>query len=258
MENVRNLLRPVFRIVVHPHIKKLCRKTEKEFTAYKGKYVCQRCFIVANGASLRIDDLDRFVEREEITFGMNRIYALYDRTKWRPTFYLSQDPTVLRTCLNEMREQIKNSTVFVKVPGEPRYDIPGAINFDLDYTNVDKHMPPDFFDGSGCLFADGKTVTYTALQLAVYMGFQRIYLVGADCNYSADNKHINENSYPDRRMYDEKKVGISPDMEYAFVAYKVAKKYAEERGVGIFNATRGGMLEVFERVSLDSLFIGGD
>lgn len=254
MGKLRNLFRPAFRIMVKPHIKALCKSTKNEFESYKNKYAGKRCFIVANGSSLRMDDLDRFAEKGEITFGMNRIYALYDRTKWKPTFYLSQDPTVIRACIDDIKEQVKNSVVFIKVPGEKKYDVPGAINYDLDYTNVDKCIPPDFFNGSQCLFADGKSVTHTALQLAIYMGFKTIYLIGADCNYSSDNKNINKDSYPDKRMYDAKKVGVPPDIEYTFSAYEVAKKYARQHGVEIYNTTRGGMLEVFERVNLDSLF----
>lgn len=254
MGTVRNCLRPLFRLLVHPHINQLCKSTKAEFDSYKDKYKGGRCFIVANGPSLRMDDLDRLSDEGEITFGMNRIYALYDKTRWRPTFYLSQDPTVIRSCIDETREQTKNSVVFVKVPGEPQYDVPGAINYDLDYTKVDKHLPPDFYDGSNCRFADGRSVTHTALQLAIFMGFRTIYLIGADCNYSVDNKSINENSYPDKRMYDPKKVGVPPDIEYTFSAYQVAKTYAEEHSVKIFNATRGGKLEVFERVDLDKLF----
>ena len=251
---LRDLLRPIFRVAVAPHINKLCKETQQEFEQYKGKYAGKRCFIVANGPSLRMSDLDRLQSKNEITFGMNRIYALYDRTVWRPTFYLSQDPTVIRACIDETREQTKNSVVFVKVPGEPKYDVPGAINFKLDYRNVDKHIAPDFYDGEDCLFADGRSVTHTALQLAIYMGFSEIYLIGADCNYSADNTSINSGSYPDARMYAPDKVGVPPDMEYTFSAYRVAKEYAEKKGVKVFNATRGGKLEVFERVGLDSLF----
>lgn len=254
---IRDLMRPIFRLIVKPHIRNLCKSTEDKYKIFEKKYSGQRCFIVANGPSLRMDDLDRFKEKGEITFGMNRIYMLYDRTSWRPTFYLSQDPTVIRSCINEIREQVKNSIVFIKVPGEAKYDVPGAINFDLDYSDVDKHIPPNFLDGSGAVFADGRSVTHTALQLAVYMGFTTIYLVGADCNYSKDNKSITAESYPDKRMYDPKKVGVPPDVEYSFSAYEVAKEYAEKHGVKIYNATRGGMLEVFERVNLDDLFEEG-
>lgn len=254
MSTIRNLLRPIFRLAVQPHINVRCKETQLRFESFKDKYKGQRCFIVANGPSLRISDLDRFDAKHEITFGMNRIYALFDKTTWKPTFYMSQDPTVLRACLTETRKQIQHSTVFVKIPGEPKYDIPGAVNYDLDYANADNGTAPKFLDGKDCRFADGKSVTYTALQLAVYMGFTAIYLVGADCSYSNDNKHITPDSYPDKRMYDPRKMGMPPDVEYLFKAYKSAREYAESHGINIYNATRGGMLEVFQRVDLDSLF----
>ena len=38
-------------------------------------------------------------------------------------------------------------------------------------------------------------------------------------------------------------------------AYEKLKVYAEERGVKIYNATRGGALEVFTRVDFEKLFI---
>lgn len=253
-KRVRDVLRPFFRILVHPHIKSLCKSTEKRFMGYHNKFSERRCFVVANGPSLSMDDLNTLTENKEISFGMNRIYTLYDRTKWRPTFFLSQDPTVIRTCLADIREQVNNSEVFVKVPGEHKYDIPGAINIDIDYSKSKKNLPPDFLDGRNCIFADGKSVSYTALQLAVFMGFKEIILLGADCNYSADNKSININSYPDKRMYDAKKVGNPPDMEYTFLAYSTAKRAAEKKGVKIFNATRGGKLEIFNRVNFDELF----
>jgi len=33
-----------------------------------------------------------------------------------------------------------------------------------------------------------------------------------------------------------------------------SRKYAEEKGIQIYNATRGGKLEIFNRVNLDELF----
>ena len=41
---------------------------------------------------------------------------------------------------------------------------------------------------------------------------------------------------------------------FNIVAYEEAKRYGDEHGIQIFNATRGGMLEVFPRVNLDSIF----
>ena len=36
-----------------------------------------------------------------------------------------------------------------------------------------------------------------------------------------------------------------------------AKEQLEKRGIRVFNATRGGNLEIFERVNLDELFTEG-
>jgi hypothetical protein len=33
--------------------------------------------------------------------------------------------------------------------------------------------------------------------------------------------------------------------------FEIAKKYADEHGIKIYNATRGGQLETFERVQLE-------
>ena len=40
------------------------------------------------------------------------------------------------------------------------------------------------------------------------------------------------------------------------MAYKKAKEYADKHGIKIYNATRGGALEVFPRVNFDDLEIG--
>ena len=44
------------------------------------------------------------------------------------------------------------------------------------------------------------------------------------------------------------------NVERMILAYKEAKRISEEKGIKIYNATRGGMLEVFERVNFDDLF----
>ena len=38
------------------------------------------------------------------------------------------------------------------------------------------------------------------------------------------------------------------------LGYEAAKKYAEMNEIKIYNATRGGKLEVFQRVEFESLF----
>ena len=51
------------------------------------------------------------------------------------------------------------------------------------------------------------------------------------------------------------KQGISvQNIEMFDQSYIAARRFAEKHGVKIYNATRGGKLEVFERVNFDKLF----
>ena len=73
-------------------------KYGKRLTAYKGKYAGKRCFLIGNGPSLRAEDLTKLHESGEVTFAFNRIYNIFDKTPWRPTFYISQDEKMLAGC----------------------------------------------------------------------------------------------------------------------------------------------------------------
>ena len=46
---------------------------------------------------------------------------------------------------------------------------------------------------------------------------------------------------------------IADAAERLTVSYSAAKRYADSHGVKIFNATRGGCLELFTRVDLDAV-----
>ena len=96
-------------------------------------------------------------------------------------------------------------------------------------------------------YKGGGTVTYVCLQLAVYMGFTEIYLLGTDCNYiiGSSNNHFIKDDVVDNKNH---------GTELMIKAYECARDYANAHNIKIYNATRGGMLEVFERVNFDSLF----
>ena len=79
------------------------------------------------------------------------------------------------------------------------------------------------------------------------MGFKEIYLLGVDCNYL---KGSNQNYFFKDKVIDNKDHNV-----YSMILdYQAVQKYAEKNNIKIFNATRGGALEVFPRVDFDSLF----
>ena len=68
-----------------------CAEALKQF---QNIHIGERCFIVGNGPSLRCEDLDML--KQEITFGSNYIYKIFNKTDWRPTYYFNSDNMVLK------------------------------------------------------------------------------------------------------------------------------------------------------------------
>ena len=81
------------------------------FSEYKNEKIAQlkdrnageRCFIVATGPSLKMEDLDRLKQQGEYSIGVNRIYLAFDKTDWRPDYYVVCDVN----CIQESVEEIK-------------------------------------------------------------------------------------------------------------------------------------------------------
>ena len=62
---------------------------------HKGK----RCFVIATGPSLRIEDIKKI--ENEYTIGINSIFKLYGETSWRPTYYAMTDYNLTNAILKE-------------------------------------------------------------------------------------------------------------------------------------------------------------
>lgn len=235
----------------------------KILAAYKDKYKGQRCFIVANGPSLRAEDLDLLCEHGEITFGMNRIYKLFDQTRWRPTYYVCEDELICQSQQAEINAiEARAKFIPIELKWWHNVEIENACHFHLNYREEARYPYGFSTDIAHQLDCRG-TVTCSCMQLAAYMGFSEIYLLGVDHNYRV-TIDINGNVVTDPQQKDYFCEGYDTDIKDIVVhdmgnntrAYMDAKKFCDSsKGkVTIYNATRGGKLEVFQRVDFDSLF----
>jgi hypothetical protein len=66
----------------HPRGRENLRRLSLLRDAYRG----QRCFVIGNGPSLRKTDLAKL--KQEVTFGLNRIYLLFPELGFHTTFLL--------------------------------------------------------------------------------------------------------------------------------------------------------------------------
>jgi hypothetical protein len=217
---------------------------------YKGIHKGERCFIIATGPSLKIEDVEML--KDEITFGMNSGIYLMEKADWQPSYYVSQDKEVYE----KLGEDIKkiDERGIVKFIGDTATQT--VEKKDVLYTlNLYNHLygtkrKISFSEDCYKYISDGWTVTYSAIQLAVYMGFEEIYLLGCDSNYMG-KKHAETCV-----KQGENEVLVKGQENFKVVtdiAYSCAFEYAKEKGIKIYNATRGGMLEVFPRVELEDI-----
>ncbi len=97
------------------------------------------------------------------------------------------------------------------------------------------------------------------LQIAVYLGYNKIYLLGMDNKYPIaydESRNIVEHKSLNSHFYEigrpKKEIADTAGMVKAYFA---ARRYAEAHGIKIINATRGGYLEVFDREGLENIIL---
>lgn len=230
----------------------------EEIAKLKDKYLNEECYVVGNGPSLTICDLEML--QDKYCFAANFICTLFDRTKWRPTFYVSIDKDTYKL-LGDRLQDIEAQKLFYDISAkkyikkrknENIYYMYLNTNFvDIPGENLHPYISEDISQG----ISDGKTVTFIAIQLAIYMGFKRIYLLGVDHNYARKVDNNGKVTFdPNQKNYAEgiKDSGLGIQyIDATTEAYRQAKRYCETSDVKIYNATRGGCLEVFPRVQLE-------
>ncbi len=223
---------------------------------YKDRYHGKRCFIVATGPSLTLEDVEKV--KGEITFGMNSVFRLFDKTDWRPDFYGIIDTWVFSNIKDELAHHKFNCAFYPDRTIRWKRDFahPIAVKQGIGYNAKVRRLLPEkmkqvkFSDDISKRVYEGTSVVHFLLQIIFYMGFEEIYLLGTDCNYSGPLKHSSLATYKNSDQ-----IGNSPeDIYYGLIKdYEHAAKVAKKRGIKIYNATRGGMLEVFPRVKLEEM-----
>jgi len=213
-----------------------------------------------------VNDLNKIKNAGEISIASNSIYNLYDKTEWRPTIYTISDFWEIKHTLKEI-SALKPELKIVAMSAAGRvFNVDNAILLKL-IDKDEKEQKILFSDDISKRIYDGATVTYTSIQCAAYLGFKEIFLLGVDHSFAQERtknglkinngvKNHFENyltDYAKESGSDDEDYFIFP-VDFATMAFEKAKEYADAHGIKIFNATRGGKLEVFERVDFDSLF----
>lgn len=210
----------------------------------------KRCFIIGNGPSLRSEDLDLLHRKGELCFGVNSIHKVFEITDWRPDYYVMIDFQLFPNG-DVTDENVGESEVFMPVfYNLAGYHYPKGVHLFHQVNGMIKE------EGRAAFSSDitkqiysGLNVVYNTLQIAAYMGFSEIYLLGVDFSYGKKQQnHFYEKTEPK-----QEKLATQFYKDEISVAFAYAEEYSKQHGFRIYNATRGGELEIFERVDFDTL-----
>ena len=215
--------------------------------ALKDKHHGQRCFIVGGSPSIKSLDLPKL--NNEITFSVNRGYKNFDDKFTHSTYHVIQDKLLFEEDditneipLNKFENLILYAGVNFKKESDKviYYDYMHMMNFE------NKDFEPDLTK----LLVEGYSVIYTCMQIACYMGFKDIYIIGVDLDF----ENIKGHSYADTKgeqRRGEKSV-LNQHLMYEYIEKGV--KFLNSLNINVYNASPVGHLDCMPRVRYEDLF----
>jgi hypothetical protein len=234
---------------LHPWRRKSRNRMRTMHNIHNGK----RCFIIGNGSSLKQTDLTKL--NNEFTFGMNRIYLLFPELGFNTTYFVSINDLVIKQCAQEI----------AALP------IPKFIAWHANrhFQNLPDDLVFLYTTYTGARFAhdmtrriwEGATVTNVALQLAFYMGFAQVILIGIDHNFAnkgkANQTVVSEGDDPNHFSPSYFGKGFRwqlPDLDTSEIGYNLACNAYRKAGREVLDATVNGKLMIFPKVDYNTLF----
>lgn len=249
-------------------IEQISPGNRKKLMSLKNTHVGEKCFVIGNGPSLKSEDLDKIKEKGIFSLASKGIYTIFNQTEWRPDIWGVSDLDYIEL----KQDAINELTGFPKLVCAQSVIAKGIqIKDAIYYPFIQAERQPRFFNIdilNGVHFYG--TITGKLINIAAYMGFKEIYLLGCDTTFPIKKNeagktiidtnaktHFSDNCYDSSEQENMAYKNIDDmekSMEYVLGAYKDIKYYCEKLNIKIFNSTRGGNLEVFERVNFDECF----
>jgi uncharacterized Rossmann fold enzyme len=205
--------------------------------------------IVGSGPSLLHTPLE---EMQSVTsIGMNKIDLLFSKTLWRPSIIVCQNTMVVR----QHAESFAKSSIPVFIAHKTRWFLRRQSRSMINFFHIrgTPSFSRDLMRGVGY----GHTVTYTALQFAWYMGANPVILVGIDHSFKSTGKpleyermktHDVNHFAPD--YFKQGQLWGVPDLNGSEEDYRAAQIAFRADGREVLDATVGGKLDVFPRISI--------
>ena len=190
----------------------------------------------------------------EYTIGVNKIFLGIKKFQIYPRYYVAVNDKVLNQSVNEIKAL--TSVKFLSHRAKHLYP-EGPLTYFINSVQGPQAYFHDIAEG----VREGGTVTFAALQIAFYLGFSEVIIIGLDHRYDYVGKP-NESSKvegPDINHFSSNYFGFgqswdNPDLAKSEQSYRVAKLEYEKVGRQILDATVEGACTVFSKVDYRKVF----
>lgn len=222
------------------------------FLGLKNRHAGERAVLVANGPSLNRMDLSFL--RREITIGLNKIFLGFHKFHFYPKYYVAVNEKVLIQSSEEIKSM--NCVKFISNRAADFIHEDG-LTYHINTTDAPFRFHTDISQG----VQEGWTVTYVALQIAYFLGFSEVVLIGLDHSYQfsgqpnesckldgPDPNHFCETYFSHGQTWD------NPDLAHSEESFHIARAEFEKAGRKILDATVGGNCSVFEKIEYKKHF----
>lgn len=237
----------------------------------------RRCFVLASGPSINQQDLTLL--QGEICIAVSNFFVHKDYGIVRPKYhcvpdvlaghkeYVTEEYAI--KWFREMEKATGQAVMFFSVGDKEWVEREGMFkNRTVHYLHFGRGW--DNVERTGIDLTEAvpgvQSVSVMALEIAIFMGFKEIYLLGCDHDWIL---HLGESTH----FYDERQHVMSRRNGYSewvhletglgtywqaymrlWRQYEVLSQVATQKKLKVCNATGGGILDIFERVDYESLF----
>lgn len=255
-----------FSLFTDPTIRKCIKKNK----SLKNSHVGESCFILGTGPSLKTVDFSRLSDK--FVFSVNLLYKNPNFHLLNPNIHVFADSVFFKedvagVIIDDIEQFFlkQNVRLFLPIYTQEfikKYDLTDRVNI---YAPI-KHYSNDFHGTIDLTksVTDFGTVIFQCIQIAIYMGFKTVYLLGCDCtgiqkvlSNTEDNYCFKVDSYTQKAQKHSQNFA---DVESLFNTwttifgqYKAIERYTQNIGVKIYNLSNPTILDSIERKDINEV-----
>lgn len=242
--------------------------------SYKELHRGKRCFILGTGPSIAKQNLTPL--RREYCISVNSFYLHKDYAKIKPQYHIISGLALHKHIpreiglkwFKEIKDKTDKAELFLNYKDKETIQKEKLFrNRKVSYLFFSDNWDSlniNGIDATKCLYTS-QSVSIMALQIALYMGFSKIYLLGMDHDWILRLAERKSNHFYTSSQSTLESAGVtdwigsnwSMELYSQYVLwkqYQIIKDYSEEKlDTEILNATSGGLLDVFKRVDIQQL-----